>query len=285
MDARVPAVEIPAPAGVARPALERAVGRIGLAVKAGADGRTRIDRAFQEGSLKIRFPHTDSGRFEAVLINTAGGLTDGDAYAITAAAPARTALTLTTQAAEKVYRAAGVAARLDADLTLGDGAALAWLPQETILYDGGRLTRTLTIDMAASARLIACEMLVLGRTAHGETVRAGRLSDRWRIRRDGRLVYADDFRIEGDVAAAGRGGATLASGRATASLILAAEDAGDRLEAVRGVLGGFDIAAGASSWDGLLAVRAVAGDAQVLRSAVVAVLNLLAGGVPRVWSL
>lgn len=285
MDARTPADEtITLPAGL-RPVLERAVGRIGLAVKAGADGRTRIDRAFQEGSLKVRFPHTDSDRFEAVLLNTAGGLTDGDVFAVDATAPAGTALTLTTQAAEKVYRAAGADARLDVRLSLGADAALAWVPQETILYDGGRLARTLTIDMAGSARLLACEMLVLGRTAHGETVRAGALSDQWRIRRDGRLVYADAFRIDTDIVAAGKGGATLAGGRATASLILAAADAGDRLDAVRALLDGFGLAAGASAWDGLLAVRAVADDAQRLRRASAAVVDLLAGGVPRVWSL
>jgi urease accessory protein len=285
MDARAPAVETSTLPRAARPALERAVGRVGLAVKAGADGRTRIDRAFQEGSLKVRFPHTDSGRFEAVLINTAGGLTDGDVFAVTATAPANTALTLTTQAAEKVYRAAGADARLDVTLTLGDGATLNWLPQETILYDRGRLARTLTIEMAASARLVACEVLVLGRTAHGETVRAGRLADQWRIRRDGRLVHADAFRIDADVVAAGRGGATLAGGRAAASLVMAAPDAGDRLDQVRGVLDGFDLAAGASAWDGLLAVRAVAEDTQRLRRAVAAVVEMLAGGVPRVWSL
>ncbi|MGX1306810.1 urease accessory protein [Amorphus suaedae] len=285
MDARTPADEtITLPAGQ-RPVLERAVGRIGLAVKAGTDGRTRIDRAFQEGSLKVRFPHTDSDRFEAVLLNTAGGLTDGDVFAVDATAPAGTSLTLTTQAAEKVYRAAGADARLDVRLSLGADAALNWLPQETILYDGGRLARTLTIDMAGSARLLACEMLVLGRTAHGETVRAGTLADQWRIRRDGRLVYADAFRIDADVVAAGKGGATLAGGRATASLILAAPDAGDRLDAARGLIDGAEIAAGASAWDGLLAVRAVADDAQRLRRAMAGLVDALAGGVPRVWSL
>lgn len=285
MDARTPADETLTPPAGTRPALERAIGHVRLAVKADAGGHTRIDRAFQEGSLKVRFPHTDSGRFEAVLLNTAGGLTDGDVFAVDATAPAGTALTLTTQAAEKVYRAAGADARLDVRLALGADAALAWLPQETILYDGGRLARTLTIDMAGSARLIACEMLVLGRTAHGETVRAGALCDQWRIRRDGRLVYADAFRIDTDIVAAGRGGATLAGGRATASLILAAADAGDRLDAVRALLDGFGLAAGASAWDGLLAVRAVADDAQRLRRAIAAVVDLLAGGVPRVWSL
>lgn len=285
MDARVPEHAASMRPAVTRPSLERAIGRLAIAVKAGADGATRIDRAFQEGSSKIRFPRTDSGRFEAVMINTAGGLTDGDVFTVDVSAPADTALTLTTQASEKIYRAAGTDARLDVTLALGPDAALNWLPQETILYDGGRLARTLTIDMAASARLVACEMLVLGRTAHGETVRTGRLTDRWRIRRDGRLVYADAFRIGGDIAVAGQGGATLASGRATASLVLAAPDAEAWLDRVREVLAASGLSAGASAWDGLLAVRAVADDAKRLRAAMVAVLDLIAGGVPRVWSL
>lgn len=287
MDARVPAAEATAGSGGGQPALERAHGSIRLAVGAGPNpGSTVLRTAYQQGSFKVRFPRRfGAAGIEAVLLNTAGGLTDGDRFAVQAEAAAGSALTLTTQAAERVYRSRGDMACLDVALRAGPDASLHWLPQETIVYDGGRVRRTLDLDMAASARILLCEILVLGRTAHGETVRQGSISDNWRIRRNGRLVYADALRIDGDVQSTVGGTATLAGGRAFASLLWVAPDAEAQLDAVRTILDRYAVDAGASAWDGLLGVRAVAADAARLRAAVVALLSPLAGSVPRVWSI
>jgi urease accessory protein len=86
-------------------------------------------------------------------------------------------------------------------LELGADAGLAWLPQETILFDGARLDRRLQAAIAPDARLLIAEMTVLGRTAMGETFSAGALIDHWRVRRDGRLVFAEALRLEGAVEA------------------------------------------------------------------------------------
>jgi urease accessory protein len=112
---------------------------------------------------------------------------------------AETAATITSQACERVYRSTGDPATVTARLRLSPGARLAWLPQETILFDGGRLTRTLEADLDDEAELIAVEAVLFGRQAMGEQVRQGALHDRWRIRRHGKLIFADDLRIDGAV--------------------------------------------------------------------------------------
>lgn len=222
---------------------------------------------------------------EAVLLNTAGGVTGGDRFRISAGAGAGTSAVLTTQAAEKAYRSPGDDARIDVRLEAGPGARIAWLPQETILFDGARLARTLTAECADGAETLLCEAVVLGRTASGETVSEGRLADRWRVRRGGRLVYADDLRIEGQVAERLAGQATLAGGMAFASLLLVSDDAESRLEAARDALETSGERAGASAWDGLLSARIVAGDGARLRGALCRVLDAIGWTAPRSWMI
>ena len=212
-------------ATAASPPLQRAQGAGRLAVKA-EGGVTRLARLYQDGCAKIRLPTDHAARgLEAVLINTSGGLTGGDRMIWHVEAEAGARLTLTTQACEKVYRARDGHAEIAVSLDAGAGARLDWLPQETILFDGAALSRTLEADLAADARLLAVEAVVLGRTAMGETVRRGTLRDRWRIRREGKLVFADDLRFEGPIADVAALTPTLAGGKAFASLLLVADDA------------------------------------------------------------
>ena len=198
----------------------------------------RLDRLYQQGCARALLPNTHGPVPEAVLINTSGGVTGGDRLAWRLTAGAGAALTVTTQAAERIYRAAAGAARIDTRLAVGPGASLDWLPQETILFDAARLERRLEADLAPDASLIALETIVLGRAAMGERVLTGALSDQWRIRRAGRLVHAEALLAEGDLARAVAGPATLAGARAFATLVLAAPGAEARLDAARGLLAG-----------------------------------------------
>jgi urease accessory protein len=263
--------------------LQRAQGAGGIVVSA-EDGRTQLVRLHQDGCGKIRLPRDErASGLEAVVINTAGGVTDGDRLSWEAEAGPGAQLTLSTQACEKVYRARGTGrAEIATTLRAGDGARLDWLPQETILFDGGALARRLEADLAADAELLAVEAVILGRTAMDETVRHGRLRDRWRIRREGRLVFADDLRLEGPVADIAADAPTLAGARAFASLLLVAEDAERFLPAVRAALGP---RGGASAFDGKLFARVAAPDGFTLRQALLPALEALRDGrsLPRVW--
>jgi urease accessory protein len=266
--------------------LQRARGRARIAVRA-EGGVTRLTDLYQDGCAKLRLPKVyGPSSVEAVLLNTAGGLTGGDVYGTEAVAGAGAALTLTTQACERVYRATGqVAARVETRLAAGTGATLHWLPQETILFDGGRLDRSLDVDLDGDAAFLAVEALVLGRVASGETVSGGSFTDSWRVRRDGKLIFADAALIAGDIDAVAAGPAVLAGNKAMATVVLAAPGAEDKLAEARAVLDPLSTA-GASALPGLLICRLVAPDDRALRARLVPLLNLLAGrALPRVWHL
>jgi urease accessory protein len=248
-------------------------------------GATRLRTLYQEGCVKIRLPTPLPGSPpEAILINTAGGLAGGDRISTEIEAVGATAATVTTQACERVYRSTGEAATVTNRLMVGAGGRLAWLPQETILFDGGCLSRRLEADLEGDAELVAVEAVLFGRTAMGETLSHGALHDRWRIRRDGRLVFAEDFRVSGAIAARLARPATLSGCTAMATVLYAAPEPERLLEAVRASIGD---AGGASAWDGKLLVRLVAASGLALRQRLEPLLSLLLAGrpLPKVWQL
>jgi len=168
-------------------------------------------------------------------------------------------------------------------LTLAAGAALEWLPQETILFDRSALDRRLEIDMAADARFLGVETLVFGRTAMGESVRQAHLRDLIRIRRAGTLLLHDAIRMDGAVETLLQRAAIGQGARALATLVYVAPDAEAALEPVRQALGSAE--AGASAWNGMLVARILGPDGAGVRRCVVAVLAALRPSrpLPRVW--
>jgi urease accessory protein len=252
-------------------------------------GRTEPARVFETGGLRLRFPRTSSG-CEAVLINTGGGMAGGDRAKTGITLGAGAEVLFTTQSAEKIYRSDAETSAVDAVVSIGAGARLEWLPQETILFQGARFARRLTIDLAADARLLLVEAVTFGRIAMGEHSIEASLRDSWRIRREGRLVFAEELRLDRasailDRPAAGRGA------RAIASILIAAPDARAHLDKIRAALddardGGDErLDAGASALEGLVLTRLASPSPARLRAAVVAVMMALRGrAAPRVWS-
>ncbi len=265
--------------------LQRARGRAEVVVSR-REGSVRLDRLFQEGCGKAILPRVAGPVPEVVLINTSGGVTGGDRIDWRLEAGPGAAMVATSQAAERVYRSVGGAARIGTRLVLGAGAALDWLPQETILFEGGRLERRLEVDMAEDAVLTALESVVLGRSAMGEVVATGALSDQWRIRRGGRLVHAEALRVSGEILRAGAGPATLRGARAFATLVHIAPGAETRLDGARAMLGGIEgVTAAVSAKPGVLIARWLAADAQPLRAGLIRFLMRLRNApLPRVWT-
>lgn len=226
------------PAGAEVVTLRRAAvaGEAILGVRA-VGGVTRLAELHQRDPLSLRLPQPGRGDiFEASLITTAGGVVGGDSLSVQVAAGAGSALRVYPQAAEKVYRSLGADSRIAVSLTAEAGCWLEWLPQETILFDGARLRRDTEIDLAPGARVLAGEFLVFGRRASGERLSRGLIHDAWRLRRGGRLVWADALHAEGDLAAPLASAACLDGVAAFASVIYAAEDAVGQLEALRALL-------------------------------------------------
>jgi urease accessory protein len=260
----------------------RAVGRIVLAVDAAA-GTSRRQRVEEQGSLRLRFPDTDAAELEAVIINTAGGIAGGDRLDIEVAVADDARLVVTTAAAEKIYRSPGPEATIAVKLKVGAGAALGWLPQETILFDRARLSRRIDVVLADDASLVLVEALVLGRTAMGEAVRLGQFVDRWRIWRGGRLVLAETMRLDGPIAQMLAEPAVAGGGAALAAVVLVPGDE-RQTTTVRGLGDRLAGEVGISSWNGLAVARLCARDGAMLRRDLVAVLTaLIDRPLPRLW--
>jgi len=250
-------------------------------------GRTRMTQAFQSGCLRARVPHAEPGQPPCVvLINTGGGLTGGDRIGQSITWGAGAHAVAATQAAEKIYRSAGGEVEIDVRLKVAEGASAEWLPQETILFDRARLSRSTRVCLARDAAFLGVEMLVLGRAAMGEVVREASLSDTWRIRREGRLVYADAQRLEGPIDLLMDRAAIGAGARAMAVMIHASAQALELLAGVRAALAPATGRTAASAWNGLLVARFLAPDGHTLKRDLLPALALLRGGraLPRVWT-
>jgi urease accessory protein len=261
----------------------RAIGRIALAVTATESG-SRRQRVHEAGALRVRFPNGDR-RFalEAVIVNTAGGMASGDRFNIDLDVGPEAALTVTTASAEKIYRSLGPDTAIHACFHIGAGGSLAWLPQETILFDRARLRRSIDVDIASGGGVLLAEAVVFGRAAMGEAVRQGDVLDCWRVRMDGSLVFADTLRIGGDIAdqlarpAIARAGAAMAS-------ILKLPGSEQDVAAVGAMQQDFAGEVGASAWNGFALARLVAADGAALRHDLLAVLRLFhTGPLPRLW--
>ena len=240
----------------------------------------------------MRFPQRHDGATEAVLLNTSGGLTDGDSLTNEIRWRSNTHATVTTQAAERVYRAATRdVARVSTRLTIEADSMACWLPQETIVFDGARLARVLEIDMTSTSRLVALESTVFGRREMGETVHRGRISDRWRVTIDGRLVFADSFLL--DDQHAGPVGefldrvAVANAAHSMATIVVAADDCEGIVEDVRGFVAPEGSTVAGTCLGQLVVLRVLAEDSQTMRAAVSQVVTSLRGipriQLPRVW--
>jgi urease accessory protein len=272
--------------GMTLPDSVRSRGKIDLAFKA-LGAATTVASSYQAGCLKIRVPRSAPGdRPVAVLLNTSGGLAEGDRLFQAVRWGADTSASVVTQAAEKVYRALDEGAAIETRMTVDAGADAEWLPQETILFDRARLTRDTQVRLVGGSSFLGVEAVVLGRAAMGEVMRTGMISDRWRIWRDGRLIYADALRLEGPIEDLMRRPAIGAAARAMAVLIHVSSRAASLLASVREALAGAIGTAAASAWNGMLVVRLLARDGATLRHDMLRALAALRENRPlsRVWS-
>jgi urease accessory protein len=248
------------------------------------DGRSVIDGLHQSGCLRTLFPRGGTA-LDAVLINTSGGVTGGDNIEVAATVGPQSAMVLTTQAAERAYRAQpDQTGRISTEVCVQSGGTLHWLPQEIILFDGCDLSRTLDVDLASDAKALIVEPVVFGRTAMGETLTDAAFRDRISINCDGKPIYRDGVQMSGNIAAQ-LACASIGQGMsAMASVIYAAPDAEAHLKDVRSHMpasGGASILSG-----GLLVARLMAPDSYLLRRSLIPIIERLSGAVvPKTWRL
>jgi urease accessory protein len=229
---------------------------------------------------------------QSVLLTTSGGLTGGDRTRVEIAIGRDAQATATTQAAERIYRAlpADGDAIVQVAMRVDEGAWAEWLAQETIVFEGSRLRRLFTAEVATTGRLLAVESLVFGRTAMGERFDTGLLHDAWRISRHGKLIWADALHLEGDVRELRGAPFGFGTSVACATVIYVGPDAPQRLGDARRLLGQSGLPAGATLLDGILLVRIMAAHAVGLRATVMSLIAAIRQAaadlpprLPRVW--
>jgi urease accessory protein len=246
-------------------------------------GRTDLARLFESGGLRLRRPRA-GGACEAVILNTGGGMAGGDRAELAFGLGPDAAVTITTQSAEKIYRAQDEPTAVSIGLDLAARARLAWLPQETILFNGARLRRNLDLAMAADARALLIESMTFGRLAMGETLTRGMFADRWRIRRAGTLVFAEDVRLDGPLAERLDRPALGGGARMVATLLSIGGDAEAEVALVRAALADSEAQWGVSAFNGLMVGRLLSASPDRVRKAILTVLAALGfGAAPRVW--
>lgn len=251
---------------------------------------TGISALYQSDPCRFFLPPSEPGDLPCgLLLTTSGGIAGGDKLRFEIDWQEKTRAAVTTSAAEKIYRAgASDAARIDTYLTVAAGAHAEWLPQETILFRRSRLERRCRIDLAGDARMLAADMIVLGRAASGERYGEALLQDRWEIRRDGRLIYYDALRLDEENEDALANPAGFAGAGAFGLLLLAAPEAPVLADRARSVLPEGELC-GVTVINDILIARWLAGDGASLRKWVAAMAGELRSSyglparAPRIW--
>jgi len=244
----------------------RTDGRLNFSVFVDGDYSV-VGRLYQKAPLRALFPRPERGEpFTTVLVNSSGGIIGGDRLEVRVEACDGASLLVTGQAAEKVYRSSGRIAEATTTLIAGPDSLIEFLPQGTIVYDGARFRRVTTIYASPGSRVMAGEVLSLGRVERGERFTNGLLHDEWRVRADDRLIWADALHLsdadgpDNDVtgiATALNSRAGFAGSPAYATFLYVAADAKEQLELTRRLLGDTPdtVRAGVTSFDGLIVAR------------------------------
>jgi urease accessory protein len=237
------------------------------------DGITRLAQLYQRDPLRVLFPAPAAGDPPvAVIVTTSGGLVAGDRLDIRVELAPGAAAHVTASAAEKIYRSTGLTTTIKQTLSVGPGAALEFLPPDTILFDGARLQRETIIDLAPGSAFLGGDIVVFGRRARGERFASGLLREVWALRRDGDLVWGDALHLEEDIGRIIDDPACFDGAAAFATMILSppAGDARSLLNAARVVQSACattGLRAGATAVSGLVIARWLAADAALLRRA------------------
>lgn len=249
-------------------------------------GRIALADLAQSGSARAMMPRTASDRPEVVFLNTSGGLTSGDHLSYGLTLGDHTALTATTQTAERAYMARDGAAHVQVRATVGAGGRLDWLPQETILFEDCNLSRETVIDLAPDATCLLCEIITLGRRAMGEVPKRARLRDARSVTVAGRPLWAETVVLDAQTLSDTAHPALLQGHAAFAVLALVGPGAETAATALRALPQTPGVSTACSGWDRRTLLRLTAPDVWPLKQALGrAIVHLTGQPLPRVWQM
>jgi urease accessory protein len=261
--------------------------RLRFAVDGGTgSGTTRLTERTHRGPLRVQKALYPEGprACHVIVVHPPGGIVGGDRLDIDMRLAPGAEVLATSPGAAKWYRANGRVSGQSVRLHADAGAALEWLPQETIFYDGADVGLDHEVDLAPDARYIGAEVLCFGRTASGERFTQGRIRQRTRIRVGGRTVWWE----QGTLLAAGAGSPLALGGHSVCATLLAV---GPPLPAaLLAALREQDPLLALSQVKSVLVARWLGDDGEAARASLVRVWHTVrphllgrAAAVPRIW--
>lgn len=188
------------------------------------DGRSVLRTRRHVGPLRVQkalYPEGDAV-CHAIVVHPPGGIVGGDRLEIEATLHAGAHALITTPGATKWYRSAGSEAVQHIGIRVEAGAAMEWLPLETIVFDGARAAQRIDIDLQPGARYIGWEITCLGRTASGERFAKGSFAQRVAVRVNGKPMFLEFARIDGGSAIL-QSAAGLAGRSVSATMLIVAD--------------------------------------------------------------
>jgi urease accessory protein len=152
--------------------------------------RTVLAEAAAASPLRLLTPRNHGVGAWVTLASLGGGLVDGDHFDVRVDAADGTTCVIGTQATTKVYRSpGGCSQRFLA--RVGDGAALAVIPDPVVCFADARYSQEVTVEVASEASLVLLDGYGCGRAARGERWRFASYRSRTTIRRYGRRAIVD----------------------------------------------------------------------------------------------
>lgn len=247
-------------------------------------GDSEIQELFQQGATKVLFPRHNN-RLECIMINTSGGLTGGDEFSNIITCRDRSLLTLTTQGCERIYRSVdNTSAIVENNIILKGSSSICWLPQETIVFDQGRINRKLKVELSSEAEALIVEPIIFGRLAMGEINISGHFDDMVQIKLENKIIFFDRTYLSGNISNILKRPAVADGFLATALLIYKSVKAKSFLETVRDQL---NTKSGVSLIsDDFLVMRLLAPTGYELRKMLVPIINEITNkNLPKTWGL
>ena len=257
-------------------------------------GTTRLVERAHSGPLRVQKALYPEGPriCHAIIVHPPGGVVGGDRLDIGIEAGAGTHAFLSSPGAAKWYRANGRVARDEVSqqsvrIAAGPGAALEWMPQETIFFNDAHVRIDQRIELAADASYFGCDILCFGRRMSGESFDSGTVYQHTRIRRGGKLLWWEQGALRGGGAAMGSPFG-LHGASVCATLIGVGKPAGAALiDSIRAL----DPALGVSQLKSVFVARYLGHDSESARHAMLRVWQALRphllgceAPLPRIWN-
>jgi urease accessory protein len=178
---------------------------------------THLRRKTHSGPLTVQkslFPEGPEV-CHTLILHPPGGIAGNDTLAVGVKLNAGAQVLITMPGATRWYRTQDAAATQRLEVKVDAGAALEWLPPETIVFDRAACRMHTSIDVDAHGSYLGWEILCLGRTASGERFDAGDIRQTTEISVGGELLWSERCRLDGGspllTSAAGLGGAPVSA--------------------------------------------------------------------------